>query len=93
VYSVDSNDVAALRADVEWFCGELVELPPAARLGLVAELRVALDEVTAAALTAGMTAAQRQGWGLRQIANHIGVSHEQVRRLLAAASPGSPGRR
>jgi hypothetical protein len=32
---------------------------PAARLGLVAELRVALDEVTAAALTAGMTAAQR----------------------------------
>ena len=40
MYSVDSNDVAALRVDVEWFCGELVELPPAARLGLVAELRV-----------------------------------------------------
>jgi len=63
VYSVDSNDVAALCADVEWFCGELVELPPAARLGLVAELRMALDEVTGAALTAGMTSAQRLGLG------------------------------
>jgi hypothetical protein len=42
VYSVDLNDVAALRADVEWFCGELVDLPPAARLELVTELRLAL---------------------------------------------------
>jgi hypothetical protein len=90
---VDSSDVAALRAEVERFCGELVDLAPGTRLGLVAELRVALDEVTAAALTAGMTAAQRQGWGLRQIAKHTGISHEQVRRLLVAASPGSPGRR
>jgi hypothetical protein len=93
VYRVDSNDVGGPASDVEWACGELVDLPPVALLGLVAELRVAVDEVRAAALTAGMTAAQRLGWGLHQIANHTGVSHEQVRRLLAAASPGSPGRR
>jgi hypothetical protein len=86
---MDADGVAFLRADVERFCGELVELPPAIRLRLVTELRVALDAVTTAALTAGMTAAQREGWGLRRIARFTGVSHEQVRRLLAAASSNS----
>jgi hypothetical protein len=85
--------VAALRADVERFCSDLVVLAPAIRLGLVTELRAALDEVTTPALTAGMTAAQQQGWGLRRIAKLTGISHEQVRRLLAVGSPGSPGRR
>jgi hypothetical protein len=90
---VDSDAVALLRADVERFCDELVDLPPAVRLRLVAELRAALDEVTTAALTAGMTAAKQEGWGLRRIARFTGVSHEQVRRLLAvsAASAGQAG--
>ena len=86
---MDSDGVAFLRADVERFCGELVELPPAVRLRLVTELRAALDAVTTAALTAGMTAAQQEGWGLRRIAKFTGVSHEQVRRLLATASSSS----
>jgi hypothetical protein len=54
---MDSDGVAFLRADVERFCGELVELPPAIRLRLVTELRAALDAVTTVALTSGMTAA------------------------------------
>jgi class 3 adenylate cyclase len=86
----NSDAVTFLRADVERFCGELVELPPAVRLELVNELRAALDEVTTAALTAGMAAAKQEGWGLRRIATFVGVSHEQVRRLLAASSP-APG--
>ena len=59
---MDSDEVAFLRADVERFCGELVELPPAIRLRLVTELRAALDAVTTVALMAGMTAAQQEGW-------------------------------
>jgi hypothetical protein len=55
----------------------------------VAELRAALDAVTTVALTSGMTAAQQEGWGLRRIATFTGVSHEQVRRLLATASSNS----
>jgi hypothetical protein len=85
--------VAFVPADVERFCSELVGLSPAIQLPLVSELRSALDEVTAAALTAGMAAAQGQGWGLRRIAKFTGMSHEQVRRLLAAASTGLPDRR
>lgn len=34
---MDSDGVAFLRADVERFCGELVELPPAIRLRLLTE--------------------------------------------------------
>jgi hypothetical protein len=84
-----SDAVTFLRADVERFCGELLELAPAVRLQLVTELRAALDEVTAAALTSGMVAAKEEGWGLRRIAAFTGVSHEQVRRLLAASAPAS----
>jgi hypothetical protein len=72
------------------FCDELADLAPAVRLRLVAELRAALDEVTTAALTSGMAAAKQEGWGLRRIATFTGVSHEQVRRLLAAPAP-APG--
>ncbi len=85
--------MAFLRADVERFCADLVDLPPAVRLRLVAELRAALDEVTAAALTSGMAAAQQEGWGLRRIAKFTGVSHEQVRRLLGALAPGAGAQR
>jgi hypothetical protein len=90
---MDSDGVAFLRADVERFCAELVDLPPAIQLRLVAELRAALDEVTAAALRAGMAAAQEEGWGLRRIARFTGISHEQVRRLLATAAPDSSTQR
>ena len=86
---MDSDGVAFLRADVERFCGALADLPPAVRLQLVTELRAALEEVTTAALTAGMASAKQEGWGLRRIATFTGMSHEQVRRLLAASSPGS----
>jgi hypothetical protein len=86
---MDSDWVAFLRADVEWFCGELVALAPAVRLRLVTELRAALDAVTTAALTAGMAAAQQEGWGLRRITTFTAVSHEQVRWLLAATSSSS----
>jgi hypothetical protein len=32
-------------------------------------------------------AAQQEGWGLRRIGTFVGVSHEQVRRTLAASPP------
>jgi hypothetical protein len=89
---MDADGVAVLRADVERFCDELADLAPAVRLRLVAELRAALDEVTTAALTSGMAAAKQEGWGLRRIAAFSGVSHEQVRRVLAAPAPApAPG--
>ncbi len=84
---MDSNRVAFLRAEVELFCGELADLPPAIRLRLVTELRAAVDAVTTGALTSAMAAARQEGWGLRRIGTFTGLSHEQVRRLLAAASP------
>jgi len=37
--------------------------------------------------------AEQEGWGLRRIAKFTGVSHEQVRRLLAASAPGASARR
>jgi len=74
---------------VERFCGELVELGAAVRLRLVTELRAAVDAVTTVALTAGLAAAQQEGWRLRRIATFTGISHEQVRRLLATASSSS----
>jgi len=86
---MNSDGVAFLRADIERFCGELVDLAPAIRLRLVTELRAALDVVTTAALTSGMAAAEEEGRRLCRIARFTGVSHGQVRRLLATASSGS----
>jgi hypothetical protein len=81
---VTSDGVALLRSDVERFCGELVDHPPAIRLRILTELRAMVDEVTLSALASAMSSAQDEGWGLRRIAKFSGVSHEQVRRLLAA---------
>lgn len=78
------DGVQLLRSDVERFCGELVGHPPAIRLRTVAELRAMVDEVTLSALASAMTSAQEEGWGLRRIAKFSDVSHEQVRRMLAA---------
>ncbi|MDP4505036.1 hypothetical protein [Nonomuraea turcica] len=74
--------VAFIRSDVERFCAELVGLAPAIRLRRLAELRVMLDSVVAAASRAAMADARGEGWGLRRIGQHAGMSHEQVRRLL-----------
>jgi hypothetical protein len=92
---MNPDGVSYLRADVERFCDELVDLAPAVRLRLVTELRAALEEVTTAALTASMAAAKEEGWGLRRIATFAGMSHEQVRRLLAAptSAPDSAAQR
>ncbi|WP_131766820.1 hypothetical protein [Candidatus Protofrankia californiensis] len=84
-----SDGVAFLRADVERFCGELVDLAPAVRLRALAELRATVYEVTSVALASAMVAAQQEGWGLRRIAAFVGVSHEQVRRTLAASPPAT----
>lgn len=67
------------------FCAGLGEPAPAIRLRLVVHLRAALDEVTDAALDAGMAAAKAkaEGWGLQQIGSRVGLSHEKVRCRLA----------
>ncbi|WP_436778355.1 hypothetical protein [Yinghuangia sp. YIM S09857] len=79
--------VGFLRSDVVRFCAELEELAPAVRLRLVEELRGALTGALDAARVEAMAAAADEGWGLRRIAAFCGVSHEQVRRLLAELRP------
>jgi len=80
------DGVQLLRSDVERFCGELVDQPPAVRLRSLAVLRAMVDEVTASELGSAMSSARDEGWGLRRIAKFSDVSHEQVRRMLAAAA-------
>lgn len=60
---MDCDGVAFLRADVERFCGEVVDVAPAVRLRMLAELRAMVDEVTSTALTSAMISAQDEGWG------------------------------
>ncbi|MEV0632741.1 hypothetical protein ACI2LC_37430 [Nonomuraea wenchangensis] len=83
----ESEGVAFVRADVERFCAELVGVAPAIRLARLAELRVMLEDVVAAAAAEAMAEARDEGWGLRRIGRQIGMSHEQVRRTLAEPSP------
>jgi hypothetical protein len=82
----ESEDVAFIRADVERVCGELVGLAPAIRLRRLAELRVMVEQVVSEASAAAMADAREEGWGLRRIGQHVGLSHEQVRRLLSGRS-------
>jgi hypothetical protein len=89
---VDCDGVVFLRADVERFCGEVVVFAPAVRLRVLAELRAMVDEVVLTALTAAMVSAQDEGWGLRRIASFAGVSHEQVRRMVAAVDGVGEGK-
>ncbi|MEV6868077.1 hypothetical protein AB0M44_44740 [Streptosporangium subroseum] len=79
----NSEGVAFLRADVDRFCREIADLAPAVRLRRLAELRAMLEEVTGAALMVAMADARGEGWGLRRIGTSAGISHEQVRRMLA----------
>jgi hypothetical protein len=81
---VSLDGVELLRLDVERFCRELVDHPPAVRLRALAGLRGMLDEVTTSAVASAMVSARDEGWGLRRIATFSNVSHEQVRRMLAA---------
>ncbi|WP_433234904.1 hypothetical protein ACQPYK_24315 [Streptosporangium sp. CA-135522] len=74
--------VAFIRSDVERFCHELVGMAPAIRLRRLCELRAMLDEVVVEASTTAMADARNEGWGLRRIGQHVGLSHEQVRRML-----------
>ncbi|MEU4232858.1 hypothetical protein AB0F17_51940 [Nonomuraea sp. NPDC026600] len=83
----ESEGVAFLRADVDRFCREIVDLAPALRLRRLSELRAMLEEVTGAALMAAMADARGEGWGLRKIGTSAGMSHEQVRRMLTEGRP------
>ncbi|MGW0884697.1 hypothetical protein [Streptomyces sp. NPDC002671] len=85
----DDPTIGFLKADVARFCAGLEDLAPAIRLRLVVQLREALDGVTGSALDAGMAAAKSEGWGLRRIGDHVGLSHEKVRYRLARR-PGEP---
>lgn len=82
-----------MRSDVARFCDEIAGLAPAVRLRRLAELRAMLDEVTLRAMSEAMADARGEGWGLRRIGKHVGVSHEQVRRMLVPpeAQPSTPG--
>ncbi|MET8335995.1 hypothetical protein ABZV14_44820 [Streptosporangium canum] len=54
-----------------------------------------LEEVTGAALVVAMADARGEGWGLGKIGTSAGISHEQVRRMLAeglAAAREHPAR-
>lgn len=82
-----SEGVAFLRSDVDRFCREIADLAPAVRLRRLTELRAMLEEVTGAALMAAMADARGEGWGLRKIGTSAGISHEQVRRMLAESGP------
>ena len=85
--------IGFLRGDVARFCDGLDGLAPAQRLGLVVALRSSLLAVADAAMVAAMRDAVNEGWGLRRVAQHAGMSHEQVRIRLAASDgaedPGS----
>ncbi|GAA2693169.1 hypothetical protein [Streptomyces lunalinharesii] len=85
----DDPRIGFLKADVARFWAGLDDLAPAIRLRLVVQLREALGEVTDAALDGGMAAAKAEGWGLRRIGDHVGLSHETVRYRLARV-PGEP---
>lgn len=85
----ESEGVAFVRVDVERFCAELAGVAPAIRLARLAELRVMLEGVVAAASAEAMADARGEGWGLRRIGRQAGMSHEQVRRMLAERPPAS----
>lgn len=84
----DDPRIGFLRADVARFCDALDDaLAPAHRLRLISQLQSALAAATEPALVAAMRAAVEEGWGLRRIGVAVGLSHEKVRYLLAAAPP------
>ncbi|MGW1616328.1 hypothetical protein ACWCQZ_44160 [Streptomyces sp. NPDC002285] len=87
---VSDPRVGFLRSDVERFCQQLDGLAPALRMRLLEELRSALVGALDEARVEAMAAASDEGWGLRRIGTFCGVSHEQVRRLLAERQADGP---
>lgn len=85
---VNDPRVGFLCSDVERFCQQLDGLAPALRMRLLTELRSVLVGVLDEAWVEAMAAAADEGWGLRRIGTFCGVSHEQVRRLLAERQTG-----
>jgi hypothetical protein len=81
---VAEDGVRFVRAELARFCGELEGLAPAVRLAGLASVRDELDEEMDGQLRAAAWAARGEGWGLRRIAGVLGVSHEQVRRMLTS---------
>jgi hypothetical protein len=75
--------VESIRAHLQGFRAEVTLLPPIQRLRLLAELRHGLDEASGELVEDAIVAARADGWGLRRIAVAAGISHEQVRRVLA----------
>jgi hypothetical protein len=61
---VSLDGVEFLRSDVERFCRELVDHPPAVRLRVLAALRAMVDQVMVSALSSAMVSARDEGWGL-----------------------------
>lgn len=57
------------------------------RLAQLAALRDALEDEITSQVRVAAWAARGEGWGLRRIARVIGVSHEQVRRMLTSSTP------
>lgn len=84
--------IEALRADMRHFAAEAALLSPLPRLHHLTALRAAVNHEGRQAWLAAILAAHRSGRGLRDIGRAAGLSHEQIRRLLAsAAGPASAG--
>ena len=81
--------IRQLRTQVRRACDDFTGLEPGLLLPLLTRLRAELDATVDHALDNGMAGASERGWGLRRIAAAAGVSHEHVRRRIAAvAGPG-----
>lgn len=78
------DGVRFVRTELARFCGELEGMAPAARLVGLACVRDELNEEIDVQVRAAAWAARGEGWGLRRIAGVLGVSHEQVRRMLTS---------
>lgn len=76
--------VEFVRTEVARFGAELETVAPAVRLERLTALREVVDREIAGQLRAAACSARGEGWGLRRITGVVGVSHEQVRRMLTA---------
>ncbi len=74
----------ALREDLRRFAADAALLSPLPRLHHLTALRVAVDREARQAWVVAILAAHRSGRGLRDIGRAAGLSHEQVRRVLAS---------
>ncbi len=73
----------ALREDLRRFAADAALLSPLPRLHHLAAVRVTVDREARQAWETAILAAHRSGRRLRDVGRASGLSHEQVRRLLA----------